>query len=246
MTKGERAILADVPTALYRFYDSEDRLLYVGITHDLEERWRSHKRNQLWWLDVARKEHVWLPNRAEAEEAEDRAIRMERPVWDKSRAPRRDLMTTSYDNPRKDPYEEKQVRNAAQKITEAVRAGDFPAWSFLPVVNTLADRLRIAVRAADLGRRRLSFGSDAILTQSRHHFIVAPKGDFPVTAVRRRGELYVLAQHHFGADQFTTQQLAERSQTSSPWKALAEMERSGLVIRTSERPPTFRLVHLAD
>lgn len=240
--KGEREILADVPTALYRFYDSNDRLLYVGITYDLERRWKSHKRNQLWWLDVARKEHVWFPNRAQAEKAEERALRLEKPVWDRSRLPRQDLMTTWYDNPRKDPYEEEQVSNAARKITQAVKAGDFPAWSLLPVVNTLAARLHIAIRAADLGRRRLSVGADAILTHSRHHFIVVAPGDFPAATARDHGEMYVLAHHYFGHASFTAQQLIERSRASSPWKALTEMEEGGLLAREAGRPTTFRLL----
>lgn len=243
MTIGERAALANVPTALYRFYDSTDRLLYVGITHALERRWQAHKQNQIWWLDVARKEHVWLSNRAEAEAAENKAIDTEHPVWDKSRSPK--WYITAYDNPRKDPREERLVSDAAQKIARGVHAGDFPSWSFLPTTKLLGRRLDISIKAADLGRRRLSVGDDAILSSFWHHFLVIPKADFPAADFRHYGEMYVVARHHFGSDGFTVDQLVERSRMGSVSKRLGEMEKRGLVIRMAGRPSRFRLASAA-
>lgn len=243
MTIGERAALANLPTALYRFYDSTGQLLYVGITHSLERRWQAHKQNQLWWLDVARKEHIWLPNRAEAEAAELKATQTEKPIWDKSRTPARG--ETWCDNPRKDPREEQLVSDASQKIAHGVQSGAFPAWSFLPTTKALGHRLNISIRAAALGRRRLSIGDDAILSSSWHHYLVVPKADFPAEDVRRYGAMYVIAQHHFGSDDFTGDDLAERSRTGSAERRLADMQKSGLVIRVADRPYRFRLAPVA-
>lgn len=239
MTIGERAALANLPTALYRFYDNTGRLLYVGITHALERRWQAHKQKQLWWLDVARKEHVWLPSRAEAEAAERTAIETENPMWDKSRSPV--WYMTAYDNPRRDPREEAFVSHAAQKIAHGVQTGDFPPWSFLPTTKMLGQRLNLSIAAADLGRRRLTGGEDAILSSFWHHFLVVPKADFPEADCRRYGEMYVVARHHFGSDDFTVAKLSERSRRSSVWKQLADMEENGLVIRIPGRPSRFRL-----
>lgn len=243
MSIGERAALANLPTALYRFYDNSGQLLYVGITHALERRWQAHKQTQLWWLDVARKEHVWLPNRAEAEAAELKAIQTEKPVWDKSRTPTRG--ETWCDNPRRDPREERLVSEAAQKIGAGIQSGAFPAWSFLPTPKVLGQRLNVSIRAAVLGRRRLSLGDNAILAQSWHHFMVIPKDDFPSEDVRRYGEMYVVARHHFGTSTFTADQLAKRSRMGSVWRHLAAMEKRGLATRISDGPTRFRLASTA-
>ena len=38
--------------AVYRFYDDQDQLLYVGITHHPSVRWSQHRRDKVWWADV--------------------------------------------------------------------------------------------------------------------------------------------------------------------------------------------------
>lgn len=72
----------DGRTALYRLYDANDRLLYVGITAHPDRRWIEHaldKRGS-WWSDVHRKSVQWMESRAEAEEAERLAIKTETPL----------------------------------------------------------------------------------------------------------------------------------------------------------------------
>jgi excinuclease UvrABC nuclease subunit len=70
-------------TALYRFFDAKGNLLYVGIAKDPKRRWRQHAidSSDTWWPDVHRKEVEWHESRAEAEEAEKRAIRTEGPSY---------------------------------------------------------------------------------------------------------------------------------------------------------------------
>jgi excinuclease UvrABC nuclease subunit len=82
LTRKER--LADLRTAVYRFYDTNGQLLYLGITHDLGERWATHERIQPWWLDVSRREYVWYNTRAEAEQIEATATAAEKPLYDRS------------------------------------------------------------------------------------------------------------------------------------------------------------------
>lgn len=69
------------PTALYRLFDSDDRLLYVGIARDPEQRMRQHRRDKRWFPAVVRADIEWLEQRSHALEAELAAIRQERPVY---------------------------------------------------------------------------------------------------------------------------------------------------------------------
>lgn len=68
-------------SALYRLYDSEDVLLYVGISRYPNERLKEHAGDKLWWHHVARHEIAWLDNRGEALKAEAEAMTEERPLY---------------------------------------------------------------------------------------------------------------------------------------------------------------------
>lgn len=69
------------PHALYRFYDLEDRLLYVGITLDLGARWKYHSKNKTWWTDVVRCTVEHFLTREAVLIAEKAAIIAEKPRW---------------------------------------------------------------------------------------------------------------------------------------------------------------------
>lgn len=62
-------------TAVYRLYDVNDRLLYVGMGRNPMGRWASHADQHAWWPDVARFEVTWYPTRQEAAAEERRALR---------------------------------------------------------------------------------------------------------------------------------------------------------------------------
>jgi excinuclease UvrABC nuclease subunit len=66
---------------LYRFYDAEGSLLYVGITKFFEPRLKQHYKNAEWFFETAyvRLEHY--QTRQEVELAETRAIKTERPKY---------------------------------------------------------------------------------------------------------------------------------------------------------------------
>lgn len=72
------------PTALYRLYDANDVLLYLGISFLPKARWERHRNEKHWFHQVARKEVEWYPTRAEALEAEEKATVLEKPLHDSS------------------------------------------------------------------------------------------------------------------------------------------------------------------
>ena len=76
--------ITDEPTAVYRFYDGADVLLYVGISRNPAARWAQHAAEKTWWPRVAKKTVVMYGSRREAEIAEGKAIRSESPRHNKA------------------------------------------------------------------------------------------------------------------------------------------------------------------
>jgi GIY-YIG catalytic domain len=68
-------------TAVYRLYDADDVLLYVGIGRRPENRWKRHVRSKRWWPQVARKHVEWHSDRPAALLAEAVAIHDEKPLY---------------------------------------------------------------------------------------------------------------------------------------------------------------------
>jgi predicted GIY-YIG superfamily endonuclease len=67
-------------TALYRLYDEDDDLLYVGITRNPERRWAQHAAEKSWWSRVIRRDVEWFETRPAALAAEEAAIALGRPA----------------------------------------------------------------------------------------------------------------------------------------------------------------------
>ena len=65
---------------LYRFYDANDVLLYVGISLNAAHRANTHRKDKPWWTDVARMDVQHLPTRSVALDAERAAIAAEKPL----------------------------------------------------------------------------------------------------------------------------------------------------------------------
>jgi len=74
------AAVPDRPQWLYRLFDSEGRLLYVGVTDDVWRRVNEHERSQEWGDDIVQMRRHRYPGRAAALAAEKRAIQTEKPV----------------------------------------------------------------------------------------------------------------------------------------------------------------------
>lgn len=68
-------------TTLYRFYDVDGRVLYIGIAMGVHCRWARHAQEKRWWQEVASARLEHFPTREAATEAERAAIADEEPVY---------------------------------------------------------------------------------------------------------------------------------------------------------------------
>jgi len=67
-------------TSLYRYFDADEALLYVGITSRRTGRSLQHAGEKAWWGEVARATWEHFDTREQAADAERRAIRDEQPA----------------------------------------------------------------------------------------------------------------------------------------------------------------------
>jgi predicted GIY-YIG superfamily endonuclease len=75
---------------LYRLFDQDERLLYVGVTQDLFRRWKEHSKQKDWWKQVFKFTQECYPDRASVEAAERDAIKSECPMYNIAHANRGD------------------------------------------------------------------------------------------------------------------------------------------------------------
>jgi DNA-binding transcriptional regulator YhcF (GntR family) len=82
----------DRSTTLYRYFDAKGELLYIGIAYDVDERKKGHARtaSDSWYPLIAKRDVQFFPTRAEAEDAEARAIRAEKPRYNRRHVTKRD------------------------------------------------------------------------------------------------------------------------------------------------------------
>lgn len=72
--------------AVYRLYDADGALLYIGSAYDPEQRCKSH-RNKPWWREVAHRTEEWHPSRGHAYQAEMDAIAVEHSKYNRMGTP---------------------------------------------------------------------------------------------------------------------------------------------------------------
>lgn len=105
--------------ALYRHFDENDILLYVGITDTLADRTNNgHARTSEWVQFAVRAEAEWLDSRAEASVAERAAVKGEEPIFNRQYA---------------------EV-NVELRISEYLRNREFAAFQHLVVAYEVAVR----------------------------------------------------------------------------------------------------------
>lgn len=66
---------------LYRFYDSKDELLYVGMSTHMMLRLRNHRHTSRWWSEAALMRIERFPDRDALADAEAMAISLEKPRY---------------------------------------------------------------------------------------------------------------------------------------------------------------------
>lgn len=86
MTRFTPKATRGVPCALYRHYDEQDVLLYIGISDVVTARGRSHAHSSDWTRYAVRFTGQWFPDRKSAEVAERAAIEREAPVFNRQHA----------------------------------------------------------------------------------------------------------------------------------------------------------------
>lgn len=139
------------PTAVYRFYDEDGVLLYVGIANGPSGRFDQHAKTKAWWLDVRTREITWYEDRRAAEVEEDRAIIVEQPKYNV-----RGSATTCAGASRvryvfKDSRQAK-AHQLAERIINDIQAGEFDDCP-VPEAQDLALRYSVdAVLAEQAGK----------------------------------------------------------------------------------------------
>lgn len=182
-------------TALYRFYSSEGELLYVGITHNLEQRWANHARRQPWWLDVAERTVEWHETRSVAGDLEDKALREEEPLYDRTGKPRHRLQLV-------DDRLSLETGRALAAIGGAIYDGMFPAWRIMPPIGELSERFRIPLVAVTDALGVLSH-THAQVVRFGDRFVPGDPSEVPKLAAGKYGGVYILASKVFGDASFS-------------------------------------------
>lgn len=72
---------------VYRLFDADGRLLYIGATYHVPARLKAHRYNTPWFSEVASVEYQTFPNRRAAFAAEAKAIHAEDPLYNRRHTP---------------------------------------------------------------------------------------------------------------------------------------------------------------
>lgn len=139
--------------ALYRLFDAEGQLLYVGITTDPEHRWKRHAMFVQWWGLVARRTVEWLPSWPDAMAAEKRAIQSEGPRFNGTHNhPVAPFNASEW--PQITTHRGK-AQALAEKIREEIDAGRWLPGMRVPSCDELASATGISATTANLALRAL-------------------------------------------------------------------------------------------
>ncbi|MFF0777065.1 GntR family transcriptional regulator [Streptomyces sp. NPDC003720] len=139
--------------ALYRLFDAEGRLLYVGITTDPHQRWKRHAMFMSWWGQVARRTVDWLPSWQEALAAEKRAIQEEGPRFNGTHNhPVAPFVATEWQ-----PITIRRGKAVAlaERICQEIDAGRWRPGMKIPSCDELATATSISPTTANLALRAL-------------------------------------------------------------------------------------------
>jgi len=73
--------LTSLETYVYRLYDVDGNLLYIGITRNIQQRFYAHSKDKMWWSDVCKAYIRKYSNRFEASRIEKQAIIKYNPLY---------------------------------------------------------------------------------------------------------------------------------------------------------------------
>lgn len=132
-------------TALYRLYDVSERLLYVGISMNLDQRWDTHSRSKLWWHLVVRKHVEWYDTRKDALVAEEEAERTENPKFCDTRRLNGGWTRHARSS---DPMLEQGIRDLAALLRQTLASGQYRVGDGLPTERKLAEQHAVSISMA--------------------------------------------------------------------------------------------------
>lgn len=129
-------------TAVYRHYDADGALLYVGLSRNPLKRWGQHKALALWFYDISRIEIQWFDSREEASDAEIRAVKSERPIFN--------TVHNTANPQRKKSKAQPQIFDASEVAPPAL-AGDLMVGVVLPDdENAPAEMVALGIPCANI------------------------------------------------------------------------------------------------
>ncbi|MFJ6348634.1 DUF6907 domain-containing protein [Streptomyces sp. NPDC092046] len=156
-------------TALYRLYDADDRLLYIGITKNLEQRWTGHRHSATsskWWPDVVRKVIEWHPSQEAADAAETAAIETEEPLHNRAKLPYGrwpDRTPLSPELDWKTHLEDPYSKQAARILAAEIKSGAIQPGDVMPSAKDLHNRFGLS--AGTCGEVLRSMATEGLIHQ---------------------------------------------------------------------------------
>lgn len=84
MSDAAPSFSSEQEAVLYRAYTRKGKLLYIGISLSVMKRLAQHKKSSAWYRKTGYIVLDWMPSRVVAEEIEAKAIRQERPEFNKT------------------------------------------------------------------------------------------------------------------------------------------------------------------
>ncbi|MFK8850461.1 winged helix-turn-helix domain-containing protein [Streptomyces sp. Ac-502] len=173
-------------TALYRYYDAANVLLYIGISNRPEFRAKAHlyeNRRGDWPKRAVRRVDEWYASRPLALAADEAAIRAEKPLYNG---------THNYDDVTFDPASWPKVAESpkAPRIANLMRreifSGRWPAGARIPPLRVLAEPAGVTVQP--VGRAVALLKAEGLLTFSAGRgLFVAARPKLPHDWPRRCG-----------------------------------------------------------
>ncbi|MEU8136504.1 isochorismatase family protein [Streptodolium elevatio] len=148
--------LEQLRTAVYRLYDAEGGLLYVGMTANPEQRFDEHSRYKFWWHLIAKTDLRWFDSRSEAAAVEAEAIRSEQPIYDGT-GRIKDWTNAKSQRP-EDPF----WRPLAELLTTQIENGSPPAGTRLPTPRALAREHNVSIASVGTALSWLTYERRAI------------------------------------------------------------------------------------
>lgn len=149
-------------TALYRYYDADDVLLYIGVSNRPEFRAKAHLyelRRGDWPKRAVRRVDEWYDSRLEALAAEKAAIRTEKPLYNG---------THNYADVVFDPASWPKVTGSpkppliADLMRREILSGRWPAGARIPPLRVLAEPAGVTVQP--VGRAVALLKAEGLLT----------------------------------------------------------------------------------